>query len=183
MKTKLWLYPTASAVPAAITALFCIFGLNYVPAYTVCYALVAGALSFVVARFIYHLAVCDKDVDFYCSEFFALLAVVFSFVFVTSQSMVVFKIFTGLFAFATICSVGITVRRKKGGAEGEQDTFSRLRKSLKFAFVGDNPNNSPDVSRPLCVIDGIPRSAVEAESLGYGAKAAEVDAYIRKIFK
>lgn len=187
----------------AALAAFCISGLvSYIVffetiLYSFFFGLFGAGVAAVIARTVYHLAVLKDNtprmwgvsVDFLISCGGWLFAVL-------STSILGSSVGLAATALGLIMAYGNrfvgAVKEIAGAAEDTAKTegqptvdYSQLKadllKTMKYAFINDNPDLGEDKSRALCMINGVAYTPVEAYAMGKGAAAAEAQQYVNMI--
>lgn len=186
----------------AALAGFCISGLvSYIAffetlLYSFFFGLFGAGIAAAIARTVYHLAVLKDNtprmwgvsVDFLISCGGWLFAVL-------STSILGSSVGLAITALGLIMAYGNrfvgAVKEIAGAVEDEKETKavgvdyaelkSELLKTMKYAFINDDPDLGEDKSRPLCMINGVAYTPVEAYAMGKGAAAAEAQQYVNMI--
>lgn len=186
----------------AALAGFCISGLvSYIVffetlLYSFFFGLFGAGIAAVIARTVYHLAVLKDNtprmwgvsVDFLISCGGWLFAVLSTSILGSSVGLAVTAL--GLIMAYGNRFVG-AVKEIAGAVKDEKETKavgvdyaelkSELLKTMKYAFINDDPDLGEDKSRPLCMINGVACTPVEAYAMGKGAAAAEAQQYVNMI--
>lgn len=186
----------------AALAGFCISGLvSYIVffetlLYSFFFGLFGAGVAAVIARTVYHLAVLKDNtprmwgvsVDFLISCGGWLFAVL-------STSILGSSVGLAITALGLIMAYGNrfvgAVKEIAGAVEDEKETKAvsvdyaelkaELLKTMKYAFINDDPDLGEDKSRALCMINGVAYTPVEAYAMGNGAAAAEAQQYVNMI--
>lgn len=181
---------------------FCISGLvSYIVffetiLYSFFFGLFGAGVAAVIARTVYHLAVLKDNtprmwgvsVDFLISCGGWLFAVLSTSILGSSGGLAATAL--GLIMAYGNRFVG-AVKEIAGAVKDEKETKAvsvdyaelktELLKTMKYAFVADDPDLGEDKSRPLCMINGVAYTPVEAYAMGKGASAAEAQQYVDMI--
>lgn len=181
---------------------FCISGLvSYIVffetlLYSFFFGLFGAGVAAVIARTVYHLAVLKDttprmwgvSVDFLISCGGWLFAVLSTTILGSSIGLAITALglimaYGNRFVGAVKEIAGAVKDEKEIKAVGVDYTElkTELLKTMKYAFINDNPDLGEDKSRPLCMINGVAYTPVEAYAMGKGAAAAEAQQYVNMI--
>lgn len=185
LKSKRFVYLASIVVAFAATVLTCSLVFDLPSLYTAHISLLTCLLALAAARIIFALATKTAKANVIISEAWLIFACAALFVCIRTASMSAYSLFLWLVGLGLINAIGFTFlcSEIRDLPITKVDDYIRLKAGLKFRFVGDELDGKPDLNQPLIVVDGVPRSADEAEKMGYGAKAADALEYIKMILK
>lgn len=179
-KLKLITYPTVSALIGACTAVitYCVGGYNILGAVLLG---IGGALvASVIARVSLHLTQGDDSPFMYQVAIYHSLIAVGYLVFILAQNW-------GAISFGLAVMVGSTLMclftRFLESDEGKLYLFMQEKKATERYYpTGDVPGAPEDKSRPVCPVDGVNYTILEAEEKGFREEAAAALKGLTKVY-
>lgn len=184
-KAKVVSYYVPTFIVAVVAFLASRFAFEMTLDYQVFVMLTSALCGFLSARATYLIVKKEMKTNLVISEIWLCYSAVALFGCIRTESYALFGAYLWCVGIGLVNAIGFTYlcSEIEEIPLNKVDDFARMKESLKFKFINDDLNEKPDLSRPLIVIDGVPRSAAEAERMGYGALSADAIEYIKMILK